>query len=136
MYTTLRLMRIGWHFSGHESLGMAFVSQIGSPWDGAKPVPRMVQNQLDHRLELTMVDLDGKILKEAGSTLEKKERKKWLILILAFFIILHIREIDAARNIYWKRYKDSVRSLLEQLRSVLTALDWILDASLEAHGDH
>lgn len=135
MHTTLRLMRIGWHFSGNESLGMASVQQMGCPWDGTKPVPRMVQNQLDHRLELNMVNLDKKILKEAGKILQRKERGKWLIAILAFFIILHIREIDAARNIYWRRYNDSVWSLFARLTSKhgLTILGWILDASMEAY---
>ena len=87
---------------------MAPVKEMDSLWEGSKPVPRMVQNQLDHRLELNMVDLDRRILKEAGKILERRERRSWLIAVLAFFIILHIREIDAARNIYWRRYKDSV----------------------------
>lgn len=44
-------------------LGMKTIDNRGSAWHGLTPVPRMVQNQLGHLLELRMVDLDKKILR-------------------------------------------------------------------------
>lgn len=67
MYTVLRLMRIKWQFSGDKSLGMATVEDRDSAWYCVKPVPRMIQNQLGHMLELNMIDLDRKILTGGGN---------------------------------------------------------------------
>lgn len=64
MYTAIRFMRIGWKFSGDESLGMAVIKDQDSAWYGIKPVPRMIQNQLGHLLELNIIELDRKILKD------------------------------------------------------------------------
>lgn len=71
MYTTLRLMRIKWQFSGGENLGMAAIEDRDSVWYGIKPVPRMIQNQLSHLLELYMIDLDRKTLKGVQALMEK-----------------------------------------------------------------
>ncbi|KAM0794839.1 hypothetical protein BDR22DRAFT_814504 [Usnea florida] len=98
---------MGWQFTGEENLGMAPVTDKLSAWYGTVPVPRMVQNQLGHLLELKMIELDGKILKAVQQLLYKRSRPTWIIGTLAVFILLHIRELDAGRNIYWRRYKDS-----------------------------
>jgi len=108
MYTTLRLLSIGWQFSGNESLGMVTVEERGSAWYGIKPVPRMIQNQLDHLLELNMIKLDWGTLKRVQHMMELRERRMWLVVTLAIFLLLHIREIDAGRVIYWNRYADTV----------------------------
>lgn len=108
MYTTLRLMRIKWQFSGDESLGMAAIEDRDSAWYGIKPVPRMIQNQLGHLLELNMIDLDRKTLKGVQTLMEKRERRMWVVVTLAVFILLHTREVDAGRNIFWSRYIDTV----------------------------
>jgi hypothetical protein len=59
---------------------------------------------------------------------------------LAIFLLLHIREIDAGRNIYWNRYKDSVCPPLEfydqTLLPVLTIQARVLDSSVEARSPH
>lgn len=38
--------------------------------------------------------------------LEQRKRSSWVVATLALFILLHVRELDAARNIFWGRYKD------------------------------
>jgi hypothetical protein len=101
-------MRIKWKFAGDESLGMAAIEDRDSPWYGFKPVPRMIQNQLGHLLELNMIDLDRKILKGVQTLMEKRERRMWVVVTLAVFLLLHIRELDAGRNIFWSRHKDPV----------------------------
>ena len=71
-------------------------------------VPRMIQNQLGHLLELNMIDLDRKTLKGVQALMEKRERRMWVVVTLAVFLLLHTREVDAGRNIFWSRYIDTV----------------------------
>jgi hypothetical protein len=142
MYTALRLMMIGWQFSGKRKkrtgveddyLGMAKVENIDSAWFDRIPVPRMVTNQLNHRLELRMAELDSKILQDADGMLQtrKQEHHTWVVGTLALFLVLHIRELDAGRNIFWKRYKDSVRPLdLRKGNKMLTTSARILDTPI------
>ncbi|RQM07076.1 hypothetical protein DH86_00000224 [Scytalidium sp. 3C] len=106
LYTVLGLMRIGWHFAGTERLEMSEVKDTSSPWYGITPVPRMLQNQLNHQLELKMVELDEKIMKTAMVIMKKADRKQWLVGMLSIFLLLHVREIDAGRNLFWNRYED------------------------------
>ncbi len=101
-------MKIKWKFSGDETLGMAAVKDRDSAWYGIKPVPRMIQNQLGHLLELNMIDLDRKILPGVQALMEKRERRMWAVVTLAVFLLLHTRELDAGRNIFWGRYTDLV----------------------------
>ena len=108
MYTTLRLMSMKWHFSSNATLGMTTVTDRASAWFGMKPVPRMIQNQLGHLLELHMIKLDKELTRGIQAVLEKRERRRWIVGTLSMFFLLHIREIDAGRNIFWKRYLDSV----------------------------
>lgn len=103
-------MRIGWKFAGDEALEMSIIDDQDSPWHGMRPVPRMVQNQLDHLLELHVIALDKAIIREVNILLRKRQRSKWLITILAVFFLLHVREVDGARNIYWERWSDPVRT--------------------------
>ncbi|KAI4156834.1 MAG: hypothetical protein L6R39_001000 [Caloplaca ligustica] len=57
---------------------MAAIEDRDSAWYGIKPVPRMIQNQLGHLLELNMIELDRKILKGVQALMEKRERRMWL----------------------------------------------------------
>ncbi len=70
MYTVLRLLRIGWKFSGDESLGMATVREKDSPFYGFKHVPQILRDQLNHVLELKLKELDTEILKGAQDILK------------------------------------------------------------------
>lgn len=117
MYSALCLIMIGCQFSGtrkertgveDDYLDMDVVEDVKSAWFRRRPVPRMITNQLTHRLELRIAELDRQILKEVSGILERRERHMWLIGMLALFLLLHIREIDAGRNIFWARYRDEV----------------------------
>jgi hypothetical protein len=119
MYTALRLMMKGCQFSGKRKkrtgldddyLGMAKIEDTDSAWFGCIPIPRMVANQVNHRLELRMKEIDSEILKDADDLLQTKKQHAWVVGTLALFLVLHIRELDAGRNIFWKRYKDPVSS--------------------------
>jgi hypothetical protein len=104
MYTVVRLLRIGWWFTGNESLGMPTVKERDSLFCNLKCVPRMVQNQLNHALELKMMELDQKIWKGAKDIMESGERCMWIVGFLALVLLLHIREVYAGRIIYWSRH--------------------------------
>jgi hypothetical protein len=71
---------------------------------GFKLVPRMVQNQLNYALELKMMELDRKILKGAQDIMVNGKRSMWLVGFLALVFLLHVREVDAGRIIYWSRF--------------------------------
>lgn len=86
---------------------MDTIEQEGSAWSGIRPVPRMIQNQLGHLLELHMITLDKMILK--GIQVMMRDRKQWAVTTIALAILLHTRELDIGRNLYWSRYADPVR---------------------------
>lgn len=89
---------------------MLIVHDSQSPWKGTTPVPRMIQNQLGHLIELHMSVLDERILMSLDTLTKKRNRSTWISTTLAFFILLHVRELDAGRNIYWSLYEDKVES--------------------------
>lgn len=109
LYTALKLLRLGWKFHGVDTLGMNPVTVPSSAWYGVIPVPRMVQNQLNHRLELQMMKLDEEIRKGLAKL---RGREVWMVATCATFILLHIRELDAARNVFWKQYQDTVSYII------------------------
>ncbi|OAA60577.1 hypothetical protein SPI_05701 [Niveomyces insectorum RCEF 264] len=123
MYATLHLLRKGWQFAGDETLGMGvgLVQDTQSAWFGRLTVPRMVQNQLGHALELHMAKLDRSILDAVHKLMEKRDRTMWVVTTLAVFLLLHIRELDAGRNIYWLRYPGA---LLGQTAASCNVLLW------------
>ncbi|KAL2284395.1 hypothetical protein FJTKL_08824 [Diaporthe vaccinii] len=106
LYTTLVLLQRGWRLR-QPALGMSSIQDESSAWHGAMPAPRMVQNQLGHLLELRMVELDAEILRALHKLIAKRHILNWLEVTLAIFLLLHVRELDAARIIYWKRYRDT-----------------------------
>ena len=114
MYTALCLMMKGWAFSGNETLGLGKVEDEASAWNGTEPVSRMVTNQLNHLLELEMGRLDGMILDSLKTMMESRERHMWVVVTFTVFLLLHIRELDAGRIIFWKRYEDNVRTSVAQ----------------------
>lgn len=68
----------------------------------------MIQNPLGHLIELQMIEFDKRILLALRRALQTKNRSSWIFTSLAFFILLHMRELDAARNIFWGRHRDLV----------------------------
>ena len=91
-----------------DYLDMTKVEDRDSAWFGCTPVPRMITNQINHRLELRIGELDSEILKEVAKLLERRERHMWVIGILTCFLLLHTRELDTGRTIFWRRFRDTV----------------------------
>lgn len=117
---------------------MAIVNDPQSAWHGHTPVPRMIQNQLGHLLELRMIELDRRILEALHRIIQARNRSSWIFTTLAFFILLHVRELDAARNIFWRRYKDSVclHAFVLQQTCANKEIGWFLDSSLQTKQSH
>jgi hypothetical protein len=61
-------------FFGNESLRMPIIEE-DSIFYGFKFVPHIVQNQLSYALELKMIELDRKILKEAQDIIVNGEQR-------------------------------------------------------------
>ena len=119
MYTALVLMMKGCHFSRRRKertgidddyLGMSEVEDNFSAWFGCIPVPRMVTNQINHQLELRIQSLDSQIMKDVHRRLREKSYRSWIVDTITIFLVLHIRELDGGRNIFWQRYQDPVSS--------------------------
>ncbi|KIV98446.1 uncharacterized protein PV09_09744 [Verruconis gallopava] len=111
LYTTLRLLQRGWRFKGQNPLGMAMpvITDRNSAWYGAVPPPERVQKQLDHRLELHMIQVDERVLKNLQKLFLIKDNRVWAPATLATFHVLHVRELDGGRILHWNRYHDTAR---------------------------
>jgi hypothetical protein len=106
------VIRSTWQFADKETLGMTAIYEPESCWHGFTPVPRMIQNQLGHLVEMHMAALDEKILFSLRKMGNKNDRREWMIQIIAIAILLHTREVDIGRNIYWSRRDNTVWSHL------------------------
>jgi hypothetical protein len=63
-------------------------------------MPCMLQDQLNYALELEIMKLDTRILKDIRRILENEKPDMWVIRYLVFFFLLHIREVYAKRLLY------------------------------------
>lgn len=137
MYTTLHLMRVKWKFSEDESLEMATVKDWDFAWYNIKSVPWMIQNQLGHLLKMKLINLNRKILKVVQNLMKKREQHMWIVITLAVFLLLHIQELDAGRNILWSRYRDPVCSSFKIYnQTLLTTKAQILNTFVKAKDPH
>ncbi|KAH6959696.1 hypothetical protein BKA56DRAFT_637557 [Ilyonectria sp. MPI-CAGE-AT-0026] len=109
---------------------MKAVNDVDSPWHGIIPVPRMVQNQLNHQLELELVQLDKMALGALHGIFKKSRQNNWAVATWAIFLLLHVRELDAGRIIHWSRHEDPERFWIHPSRPTVLIKEVI--ASCEA----
>lgn len=100
----------GWEIRGHERLGMDIVSRFESPLYGSVPVPRVLQNQLDHLLEAEIVKIERYLLKNLQKVIRASNRSAWVSTFLGIAIILHVMERDTWRLLYWVNHQEQVSS--------------------------
>ncbi len=110
LWATNRLLMKGWEICGHERLGMGIVDRWESPLYGSIPVPRVLQNQLDHLLEAEVVKTEQHLLKTLQKVIRASNRSAWVIIFLAIAIILHVMERDTWRLLYWVNHQEQVSS--------------------------
>ena len=74
---------------------------------GGSPAPRVLQNQLDHRLELFVSELEARLLRklEAAMTQKKVPRRE---VFSATIVLLAAAERDIWRLMYWIRHQEEV----------------------------
>ncbi|SCO54155.1 uncharacterized protein FFNC_15368 [Fusarium fujikuroi] len=109
LLTALRLLRVGWQFSGEETLGMSRVYDEQSAFFGTIPVPRMIQNQLNHLLENIMERSEKSITDILHGMYRTRKPNNWFVATLGAFLLLHARELDAGRLLYWNRNPDEYK---------------------------
>lgn len=98
----------GWEICGHERLGMDTVDRSESPLYGSIPVPRVLQNQLDHLLEAEIVKTEQDLLKTLQKVIKASDRHAWVVTFLGIAITLHVMERDAWRLLYWVNHREEV----------------------------
>ena len=90
---------------------MPVVEEKNSPLYGTVPVPRVLQNQLDHPLECRIYETEHSLLDRLQKAMLKKERPDWMPIFLALVIILHVFERDTWRLMYWVHHSEEAKLL-------------------------
>ena len=102
LWTANRLLMKGWRFSGRDTLGMTMFA------DGSTPAPRVLQNQLDHRLESYIAQVEVHVLTDLQKAMLRTPRNEWINVFIVVVIILHVRERDIWRLAHWIINPDGV----------------------------
>lgn len=105
---------------------MDVVNDIHSPLHGTVPVPRVLQNQLDHLLEMQIADIESELFLRLQKTMRLRKRADWVSIFLAVILILHVIERDIWRLLYWLRHHEEVRFMdtLEIFTDGFQAYKW------------
>ncbi|OJD28531.1 hypothetical protein ACJ73_00058 [Blastomyces percursus] len=104
LWVATRLLVKGWYIHGDEKLEMTEVTQPSSPLYGTVPVPRVLQNQLDHALEDYIVLCEALFLRNLQNVIKRRDRSQWVVIFLALTIMLNVLERDVWRLLYWIRH--------------------------------
>ena len=87
---------------------MDIVGRSESPLYGSIPVPRVLQNQLDHLLEAEIVKIEKYLLKTLQKVIKASDPHVWVVAFLGIAITLHVMERDAWRLLYWVNHGEEV----------------------------
>lgn len=91
----------GWEIAGDETLGMSVVSDDDCPLHGSVPAPRVLQNQLDRRLECYIVEKERELLAAVQRAFREGGSEQRDMTSLAVMVVLHVLERDTWRLVYW-----------------------------------
>jgi len=83
------------------ALGMSTVTDVRSFLLHSTPAPRVLQNQLDQRLETYCAKREESFLRKLSSTVTNKRSSMWDAIFISAVILLHVRERDIHRLLYW-----------------------------------
>lgn len=73
-----------------DYLDITIVKETDPVWFGRRAVPCIVTNQLNHRVELRIIELNSRVLKDTKELPDSKDCHLWPVGILAVFLLLHI----------------------------------------------
>lgn len=106
----------GWEIAGDETLGMSVVSDDECPLQGSVPAPRVLQNQLDRKLECYIVDKERELLKAVQRAFRKGGSEQRNTISSAVIVVLHVLERDTWRLMYWTNRCEKVSFPMESVR--------------------
>lgn len=103
LFTAPRLLMKGWEVSE-----VPILTDIDSPYFNMRPAPRVLENELDHELEIYVADLELSLLGRLESHILKKRTIDWKQLASTVLVLLAVMERDIWRLVYWVRHKEQV----------------------------
>jgi hypothetical protein len=109
----------GWQLTIPGDLGMRPVQHQGSLLNGTTPAPRVLQNQLDRILEQYCADRELKCLEDLQRSMRQSTQRRWIVIFIVTVIILHVRERDLWRLLYWTLQNNNVSKAYPHLRRAL-----------------
>ncbi|KAI6357336.1 hypothetical protein MCOR31_010377 [Pyricularia oryzae] len=100
LLTATYLLVTGWQLGASPP-----ITDPSSPYYGSSPAPRVLQNELDRRLEWYISSLESRLLADLRAALVKRTAP-WNDIYLTGLLVLAVVEIDSWRLMYWIRHKE------------------------------
>lgn len=97
----------GWQAPENPILGISRVFDPQSPYYQMTPAPRVLQNQIDSRIEAFVARVELQLLKELQKAMKQKSCS-WIEIFSAVFLILRVTEKDIWRLMYWLKHDKEV----------------------------
>lgn len=102
----------GWQAPENPLLGIIRVDNPGSPYHQTLPAPRVLQNQIDSRIEAHVARVELQLLKELQKAMKQKTCA-WTEIFSTVFLILRVTEKDIWRLMYWLKHDKEVSTSFE-----------------------
>lgn len=100
----------GWQAPENPLLGIIRVDNPGSPYHQTLPAPRVLQNQIDSRIEAHVARVELQLLKELQKAMKQKTCA-WTEIFSTVFLILRVTEKDIWRLMYWLKHDKEVSTV-------------------------
>lgn len=100
----------GWQAPENPLLGIFRVDNPGSPYHQTLPAPRVLQNQIDSRIEAHVARVELQLLKELQKAMKQKTCA-WTEIFSTVFLILRVTEKDIWRLMYWLKHDKEVSTV-------------------------
>ncbi|POS81098.1 hypothetical protein DHEL01_v200514 [Diaporthe helianthi] len=89
LWTATRLLMKGWQAPENPFLGITRVDNPGSPYHQTLPAPRVLQNQIDSRIEALVARVELQLLKELQRAM-KQNTCAWTEIFSTVYLILRV----------------------------------------------
>lgn len=103
LWTATRLLMKGWQAPENPLLGIERVDNPDSPYHHMSPAPRVLQNQVDGRIEAHVARVELQLLKELQKAMKQKTCA-WTEIFSTVFLMLRVTEKDIWRLMYWLKH--------------------------------
>lgn len=121
----------GWQAPENPLLGIYRVDNPGSPYHQTLPAPRVLQNQIDSRIEAHVARVELQLLKELQKAMKQKTCA-WTEIFSTVFLILRVTEKDIWRLMYWLKHDKEVSTGFEPPFVTFTLITGVL-VNLQAY---